>query len=131
MPVFPIPQLISFRNVLFIIFIFLYLVNITQLYIVQQNNNKLEILVQESFASLDSKFLQQQLESNSNKELFLKSRLYKKSDEIVIDTSIVEDKNSKYIKNQYTQFYNRSKKPNYMIWLDCYYLGKIKISDCF
>jgi hypothetical protein len=131
MSLFSFLRKLNLRSILFAGFIFFYIVNITQLFVVHQNSVKLDRMIQEEFARIDSKYIQQQLDSDENKEYFLKSRLYKKTDEIVIDTSSVEDKDKKPFKNQYYQFYNKVNKKNWEIWYDCYFGEFKRENKCF
>ena len=109
------------KDVLFFGFILIYIINLTQLYFVNSNTVKLNALIQEEFTKSDDKSLNLTLNSNNNKDVFLKSRLLKMKDEIVLGTSEIEIYDSKPSKDQYVNFYSTNKARNWIVWYECYF----------
>jgi hypothetical protein len=124
-------KILKLRDILFFGFMVVYVLNISQLYFLYSNTIKLNNVIQEEFARLDNKSLIQTLNSDNNKDVFLKSRLLKRVDEVVISTSEVENTNLKVVKDQYYKFYTDTSKPNWLVWFDCYFGSKEYKSTCF
>jgi hypothetical protein len=122
---------INLKKLLFFIFIFFYSFNIIQVYTIHQNTVKLDRLLKEDFAKIETKDYQNILEGEQYKEVFLKSRLYKKKDEIVLDTSSIEEKDSKYQENQYLHYFNKSSLSNVEKWYNCYFGDNNSEIECF
>lgn len=124
-------KILKLRDILFFGFMVVYVLNISQLYFLYSNTVKLNNVIQEEFARLDNKALQLNLNSDQNKDVFLKSRLLKRIDEVVISTTEVENISLKPIKEEYYNYFNTTSRPNWSIWLDCYIGTKDYKSNCF
>ena len=119
------------KDVLFFGFILIYIINLTQLYFVNSNSVKLNTLIQEEFTKSDDKSLNLTLNSSNNKDVFLKSRLLKIKDEIVLGTSEIESHDLKPTKDQYLNFYSTNKLRNWVLWYECYFGNREQNSNCF
>jgi hypothetical protein len=124
-------NMIRLKDVLFFGFMFIYIVNITQVYLIYANTVKLNNIIQEEFTKTDNKSLLISLDSQQNRDIFLKSRLLKKKGEIVISTTEIEDQESKATKDQYYRFYNNDNKYNWSIWQQCYFGSLEQRNNCF
>lgn len=121
---------IRIKDILFLAIIGLYFFNGLQNYYLHRNSIVTKKLDQYELARIDNKSYLNNLENNDYTEVFLKSHQYKKTDEIIIDTSGAEEE-QKSQKNQYIEYYQNNKLQNWQIWINCYLGDSTKKNKCF
>lgn len=121
---------IKIKDMLFFSILSLYLFNTLQNYYLYRNNFITKELDQYELARIDNKSYLNNLQNNDYTEVFVKSHQYKKVDEIIMDTSNIED-DLKIEKDQYIKYYQNNKLQNWQIWINCYLGDSIQKSKCF
>ena len=80
---------------------------------------------------MDPKTLQQELSSKEYVEVFLKNKLYQKTNEIVLDTKSIEGPKVAPVKNEYLKNFNKEDSPNFVLWFKCFFDDYKKDGKCF